>query len=168
MGHGAPDRDAVTDAGADVAGAVEAGEVGEAGEGGGGVEAVGASRPEVDDGATGGGVGGPGRLGGDQGLEADAVEQVGLNDLGFDDGGADLDDGFVGEDDLAFLDAARLAGEAEPAEGVEESCIKESERVEVGEVFGSEAQRGRGDRDTPRRRRRRGSLGRGAASERTG
>ena len=142
VGHGAPDRDAVTDAGADVAGAVEAGEVGEAGEGVGGVEAVGASRPEVDDGATGGGVGGPGRLGSHQGLEADAVEQVGLNDLGFDDGGADLDDGFVGEDDLAFLNAARLAGETEPAEGVEESCVEESQRVEVGEVFGSEVQGG--------------------------
>ena len=82
-------------------------------------------------------------FGRDQGLEGDGGQQVGFRDLGFDDGGADGEHGFAGEEQGAFGDGEEIAGEAEVAQVVEEGGAHLGELREAAEVvdfLGGEAE----------------------------
>ena len=81
VGHGAGGGDAPLHAGGHGGGGDGAADVGAAGGEHAGLAAVGAAEAEVEDGAAGGGLHDTGGLGGDQGLEVDLVEEVGLDQL---------------------------------------------------------------------------------------
>jgi hypothetical protein len=63
----------------------------------------------------------PGGLGGDRGLERDLVQEEGLDELGNGDGGRDLEERLVGEDDPALRHRPHFAAETkrpEPLDGL--------------------------------------------------
>ena len=75
----------------------------------------------------------PGRLRGDQGLEPDRVEQVGLDDLRLDDGGGDPQEGLLREGDGPLRHGPYLAGEAQPGQELEEAGGEAAQRAQVGQ-----------------------------------
>src|ERR1035441_8045507 len=142
MGGGAHHRDAVPESGERVAGAGAAAEPGGPRAQRAGFGSVRAARAELHHGTPGGGRGAARGFGGDQGLEGDGAQQVGFRDLGFDDGGADGERGFAGEQDGAFGDGEEVAGEAELAEVVEEGGAhlgELGEGAQVGDFLGRKA-----------------------------
>ena len=110
------------------------------------VEALGPPQPELQDGLVAGGDGQPRGLGGDQALEVDHVDQGRLEDLALQDRPAHAHQRLVGEDHRPLGDGRHLAGQAQPAQVVEEGPLEQrapvgtGQRGQVVEVVGLEAE----------------------------
>ena len=110
------------------------------------VDAVVASRREVDHGVAGAGLAPASRehdasgLGRDHGLEVDLVEQQGLEDLGLDPRPGDAEQRLVREAHRPLGDRVDVAGEPEPRQ-VGEELLVEAERAEIVELNLAEAKR---------------------------
>ena len=143
MGGSAHHGNAVRKSGERVASAGATADPGGARSEGAGFRGVCAARAELHDGASGGGGGTARGFGGDQGLEGDGGEQIGFRNLGFDDGGANGEDRFAGEENGAFGGGEEVAGETEIAQVVEEGRADAGELREAAEVvdlLGGEAE----------------------------
>ena len=134
VGHGAGGGHTVQLVGDGAGGVVHATDVGGAGTQDGGVCALGAAGTELGDHASLGGAGEAGGLGGDEGFVVDDHEDVGLDELGLNGGGADDHEGLAGEDIGALGDGPDIPREAEGAEVVQESLVKEVLTTQVGDI----------------------------------
>ena len=118
VGHGARGGDAVDLVGDGAGGVVHAADISGAGTHDGGVGALGSAGAELRDGAALGGAGQAGGLGGDEGFVVDDHEDIGLDELGLDGGGADDHERLTGENVGALGDGPDVTREAEGAEVV--------------------------------------------------
>ena len=86
---------------------------------------MGSAGTEFGDGSAPGHTHHPGCLGGDEGLVVQRQQDVGFNQLCFDGGSADGENGFPGEDDGAFRYSPHVAGEAECGQIIQECFVKD-------------------------------------------
>jgi hypothetical protein len=131
---GSEDRNAVAEAGFGVAGSDAAADVGCASGQYAGFGRVRAARAEIHHRAALGDLDDARRLGRDQRLKADGREQVCFGDLRFHQGRANSQERLVGEDGRAFRHGEEIAGEAEPAQSVEEFGGRAPELGEAAEI----------------------------------
>ena len=84
----------------------------------------------------------PGRLGGQRGLEAHLVDDVGLDQLGLDDRRGHLQHRLVGKEKPTLGDCSDVSGEADAAQILKEVVAEDSGRTEVIHRFAVKAQQG--------------------------
>ncbi len=104
------------------------------------VEAVVATRGEVDEPAAPTGDGDARRFRGDERLVVDGVEEERFDELCLDAGSRHAEDRLFGEGDLALEHGPDIAREAEGLEPLEEVVPEGSQALEVREVVGFEAE----------------------------
>ncbi len=133
VGMGALDRDAVAHAGEDIRSGGASANVSGPGGRHGAVDALSAAQAEFENRFRRGGVANSCRLGRDQGLEIDDIEQRRFQDLALDDGAGHPYQRFVGENQRAFGDGVDIAGEAQVAEIIDEAEIEEGLSIVAGQ-----------------------------------
>ena len=126
-------RDSEHPAGENVGGGAAAADVGGPARGEGAVDALGAAQAELHHRIALGRDTDAGRLGRDQGLEVDDVEQRRLDELGGDDRSAHAHQGRRGKHDPSLVHRVDVALELEVAQVVEEALVEEKAPVRSGE-----------------------------------
>ncbi len=140
MGHGPEDGNVVEFSRQDVAGAQEPRQIAGPGHLEAGIAALGTPQGKIHQGPARGRLHRPRGLGGDHGLEADGVDDERLHQLGLDDGGAHLQDGFINEKNAAFGEGLHLAGEAQTAQEVQKARREKPGGGEISQIIVSESQ----------------------------
>ncbi len=139
MRHRAVDRDAVCRVGEHRRRSRETGDVGCASGHQAGFCAVCPAQPEVDQQFARRSQHATGRLGRDQGLEVNEIDQPGLDQLRLGQRRDDLHDGLVGKERRALRHGADIASEAKVGEIVDQARFEALRRLQVADVFVREA-----------------------------
>ncbi len=99
------------------------------------VRPLGPAQAEFHDAVPSGGIADPGRLGGDQALMVDDVQDGGLHQLGLHDGGDDLDHRLPGEHDGALWNGIDIAGEPEGLQVLEKVRPEHAQGGQIVDVL---------------------------------
>ena len=141
VGHGAAHRDAVALPGGDVGGAVHAADVGGTGRRQRPVQPLGAAQPELVHAPAGRRLHHPRRLGGDQGLEVDHVEQQALQELRLGEARGHPQQRLAGEHRRPLRRRVQRAPKPPPLQEAQELRAKRPQPLQVLQLTGVEAQR---------------------------